>query len=99
VSVVQFRPWAPSLLCPCFSPFVIELFYKGNQYLTFSNGSQPFATQVPHLTRRRLPRRIAGKPPLPGLEELFRPAVVEAFGDALAPAQFGDRILVPEGRS
>jgi hypothetical protein len=34
------------------------------------------ATKVPHLVRSRSPRRVAGEPPLAGLKELLRPAIV-----------------------
>ena len=34
--------------------------------------------------------RVAGQPALASFQELFRPAVVEALGNALATAKFGD---------
>src|SRR5215471_6898657 len=36
---------------------------------------------------------LAVSPPLAGLEEFLRPAVIEAFGDPLAPAQFGNAVF------
>jgi hypothetical protein len=49
--------------------------------------------QVLHLARGGLPRRVARKAALANLQELLRPAVVEAFSDPLPPAQLGDRRL------
>lgn len=43
-----------------------------------------------------LPRRVAGEATLASFEELLRPAVMEALGDPLAPAQFGDRVFAPK---
>src|SRR6476661_9901519 len=34
---------------------------------------------------------VSGKPALASLEELLRPRVIHALGDALAPTQLGDR--------
>jgi hypothetical protein len=44
-----------------------------------------------HIGRRRT-GRVSGEPALTSLEELLRPRVIHAFGDALAPAQLSDRI-------
>jgi len=41
-------------------------------------------------------RRVAGQPPLAGFQELLRPAVVQALGDALPAAQLGDRDLATQ---
>ena len=42
------------------------------------------------------PSRVAGETPLAGFEELFRPAVVQALGDALPAAEFGNRGLAAQ---
>jgi hypothetical protein len=39
---------------------------------------------------------IAGEPPLAGFQELLRPAVVEALGNAFATAQLRDRVLAAQ---
>ena len=39
---------------------------------------------------RRGPRRVAGAPALAGLQELLRPRVIHALGDAFASAKLGD---------
>ena len=49
--------------------------------------------QVLHFARGGLPRRVARKPALASFQELLRPAVVEALGNPLPPAQLGDRRL------
>jgi hypothetical protein len=49
--------------------------------------------KVLHLVGGRGARRVAGKPPLAGLKELFRPAIVHPRGDALAPTELGDALL------
>src|SRR6202020_1633363 len=49
-----------------------------------------FAAEILHLVGSRGARRVAGKPPFTGLEELLRPAIVHRRGDALAPTEFGD---------
>lgn len=41
---------------------------------------------------------VAGQPLLAGLQELLRPRVIKAVGDALAPAQFGNRVLAAKAR-
>ena len=46
--------------------------------------------QIRRSTRRRSPRRVAGEPALAGLQELLRPRVIHALGDAFAPAKLGD---------
>jgi len=38
-------------------------------------------------------RRVTGEPLLAGFEELLRPVVIEALGDAFTPTQGGDRVL------
>jgi hypothetical protein len=45
------------------------------------------------LIRRGGSGGIPSEPPLAGLEEFLRPAVIEAFGDPLAPAQFGNAVF------
>ena len=42
--------------------------------------------------------RVVGQTPLAGFEELFRPAVVEAFGDPFPAAEFGDRDFAAASR-
>src|SRR3974390_3372420 len=49
------------------------------------------APELLDLIGRRGPRRVAGEPALAGLQELLRPRVIHALGDAFAPAEFGDR--------
>jgi len=39
---------------------------------------------------------IAGEPLLAGLEELFRPSVIEVLSDALFAAEFGDAVFAPQ---
>ena len=51
------------------------------------------AAEILHLVGGRGARRVAGKPPLAGLQELFRPAIVHRRGDALAATEFGDALL------
>ena len=46
--------------------------------------------EVLDLVGGRRTRRVAGQAPLAGFQELLRPAVVQALGDALAAAQLGD---------
>src|SRR3712207_4662929 len=46
-----------------------------------------------HFVRGRGTRRVARQAALAGFEELFGPSVVQALGDALAPAQGGDALL------
>jgi hypothetical protein len=58
---------------------------------------------VPYLTGKIL-GLAAGRGPgciprealLPGLQELLRPALIQALGNALPPAQFGDVVLAAE---
>src|SRR5665811_778139 len=52
-----------------------------------------FLSQIPDLAAGRRTRGIAGQPPLAGFQELLRPVVVEALGNALAPAQLRDAVL------
>ena len=42
--------------------------------------------EILHFARGRLTRCVAGQAPLPCLQELLRPAVVETFGNPLPPA-------------
>ena len=44
------------------------------------------APELLDLIGRRGPRRVAGEPALAGLQELLRPRVIHALGDAFAPA-------------
>ena len=43
------------------------------------------APELLDLIGRRGPRRVAGEPALAGLQELLRPRVIHALGDAFAP--------------
>src|SRR3984957_21255308 len=52
-----------------------------------------FATKILHLVGSRGARRVAGKPPFTGLQELFRPAIVHRRGDAFAATEFGDALI------
>jgi hypothetical protein len=54
------------------------------------------APEVLDLVAGRGTGGVAGKPPLAGLQELLRPAVIAALGDALAAAQLGDRLLAAQ---
>src|SRR5215469_2438883 len=45
---------------------------------------------------RRRTCRVSGEPALTSLEELLRPGVIHALGDALAPAQLGDRCFAAQ---
>ena len=49
-----------------------------------------------HLVGGGCPRGVAGQPLLAGLEELFRPIVIEALGNALTPAQRGNALLATQ---
>src|ERR1700724_868700 len=42
------------------------------------------------------PGRIAGEPLLPGLKEVFRPAVIQILDDPFATAQLGDALLAAQ---
>ena len=53
------------------------------------------ALEVLDLAAGRSAGRVAGEPALAGFEELLRPTVVEALGDAFAAAEFGDRVTSP----
>ena len=44
------------------------------------------APELLDLIGRRGPRRVADEPALAGLQELLRPRVIHALGDAFAPA-------------
>ena len=46
-----------------------------------------------HLPRGSRTGRITGKPTLAGLKELLRPFIIDALGDALAPAQLSDALF------
>jgi len=52
--------------------------------------------EILDLVAGRSTRGIAGEPPLAGLQELFRPAVVEPLGNAFAAAQLRDRVLAAQ---
>src|SRR5271169_268736 len=51
------------------------------------------ALEVLDFTIGRRPGRVPGQPALAGFQELLRPAVIKALGNAFAPAQLGDRML------
>src|SRR6266545_3245127 len=51
------------------------------------------AAEILDLIRGGGPCRIPGKPALARFQELLRPTVVQAFGNSLAPAQFGDAVF------
>ena len=59
----------------------------GNDFLQLLG----LALEVLDLVAGRGAGGVAGESPLAGLQELFRPAVVEALGNAFAAAQLGDR--------
>jgi hypothetical protein len=52
--------------------------------------------EILHFARGRLTRCVARKAALASFQELLRPAVVETFGNALPPAQLGDRRLAAQ---
>jgi hypothetical protein len=54
---------------------------------------QGLALEILDLAARCGPRGVARKPSLARFEELFGPAVIQALGNAFAPAQLGDRVL------
>src|SRR5439155_22271303 len=54
------------------------------------------ASQVLDLVRGRGPGRIASQSLLPGLEKVFRPAVIEVLDDPLAAAELGDTVLAAQ---
>src|SRR5215831_4225166 len=54
------------------------------------------ASQVPDLVRGRGSGRIASQSLLPGLEKVFRPAVIEVLDDPLAAAELGDAVLAAQ---
>ena len=51
-----------------------------------------------HLARGRLAPGVAGEPLLARFQKLFRPAVIQTLGDALAAAQGGDALLAAQAR-
>jgi hypothetical protein len=51
------------------------------------------AAQVLDLVGGRGPRGVACQPALAGFEELLRPDIIQALGDALAAAQLGNAVL------
>jgi hypothetical protein len=53
-------------------------------------------TKLRHLAARRRPRRVTRQTPLPGLQELLRPAVIEALRNTLPPAQLGNARLATQ---
>jgi hypothetical protein len=54
------------------------------------------ATQMLDLVDGGRTRRVAGQPLLAGFEELLRPVVIEALGNAFAPAQRGNAVLATQ---
>src|ERR1019366_7400182 len=52
-----------------------------------------FLSQIPDLAAGRRTCGIAGQSSLASFQELFRPVVVEALGNALAPTQLRDAVL------
>src|SRR6202040_3628352 len=54
------------------------------------------ATQVLHLVRFCCAGRIAGEPLLPGLKEVFRPAVIQILEESLTTASPGDALLAAQ---
>src|ERR1700680_4044243 len=54
------------------------------------------AAQVLYLVRGCCAGRIAGEPLLPGLKEVFRPAVIQILDDPLTTAQLGDALLAAQ---
>src|ERR1700745_1284840 len=50
-----------------------------------------FAPELLDLVGRRRASGVPGKPALAGLEELLRPGIIHALGNAFAPAKLGDR--------
>ena len=51
---------------------------------------QGLALEVFDFAGGRRSGRVTGEAPFAGFEELLRPAVVQALGNALAAAEFGD---------
>ena len=51
-----------------------------------------------NLARGRLAPGVAGEPLLARFQKLFRPAVIQTLGDALAAAQDGDALLAAQAR-
>src|SRR5262245_51498776 len=54
------------------------------------------ASQVLDLVRGRGPGRIASQSLLPGLEKVFRPAIIKVLDDPLAAAELGDAVLAAQ---
>src|SRR5712671_6720159 len=54
------------------------------------------AAQVLYLVRGCCAGRIAGEPLLPGLKEVFRPAVIQILDDPFTTAQLGDALLAAQ---
>jgi hypothetical protein len=52
--------------------------------------------QLFHLRRRGSSFRVAIQPALASFQKLLRPAVVQALGNALTPAQFSDAVFTPQ---
>src|SRR6476661_6367956 len=55
-----------------------------------------FPAQVLDLAAGRRPRGVARKAPLASLQELLRPGVIQALGDAFTPAQLRDAVLATQ---
>src|ERR1700719_4512322 len=54
------------------------------------------AAQILYLVRGCCAGRIAGEPLLPGLKEVFRPAVIQILDDPFTTAQLGDALLAAQ---
>jgi hypothetical protein len=54
------------------------------------------AAEILHLVGGRGARRVAGKPPFTGLEDLLLPTIIHRCGDALAAAELGYALLPPQ---
>src|SRR4029077_7058312 len=54
------------------------------------------AAQVLYLVRGCCAGRIAGEPLLPGLKEVFRPAVIQILDDPFTTAQLGDALFAAQ---
>ena len=52
-----------------------------------------FPAQVLNLSAGCRTRRVARKPPLASLQELLRPDIIEALGDAFTPTQLRDAVV------
>jgi len=57
---------------------------------------QVLPLQIDDLAAAGLALRVAQQTPLPRLQEVLAPVVVQVRADALAPAQLGDRLLAAQ---